>query len=188
MDAEVVRVVSNRPEAHALRVASSAGVPSAVVPSAGRSREEHEADLRGAIDEARPDLVCLAGYMRILTPAFIRAYEGRLLNIHPSLLPAFPGMDAQAQAHARDVRIAGCTVHFVTEDVDAGPILAQAAVALPPGLGVDDARGRILDAEHTLYPRAVQLLASGRARYHAGRVVHGATRGAPEPTGVLFSP
>lgn len=185
MDAEVVLVVSNKADAPALHVASEAGVRSLVVPSAGLSREAHDAKVREALDAARPDLVCLAGYMRILGPAFIRAFEGRLLNIHPSLLPAFPGVDAQKQAHAAGVRIAGCTVHFVTEQVDAGPILAQAAVALPPGCSVDEARSRILDAEHELYPRAVQLLASGKARWDAGEVRY---HHDIKSEGVLFSP
>jgi len=170
MDAEVALVLSNKADARALDVARAARVPTRVVESAGLAREAHEALLRAALDDARPDLVLLAGYMRILTPGFIRAFQGRLLNIHPSLLPAFRGLDAQAQAHAAGVRIAGCTTHFVTETVDAGPILMQAAVAIPPGATPEDVRLRILDAEHRLYPASVQLLASGRARWRAGKV------------------
>jgi phosphoribosylglycinamide formyltransferase-1 len=123
--------------------------------------------------------------MRVLTPAFVRAYEGRLLNIHPSLLPAFPGLDAQAQAHARGVRIAGCTTHFVTEDVDGGPIVMQAAVAVPPGASAEDIAARILAAEHRIYPATVQALATGKARYEAGRV---AWREGTTAEGVLTSP
>lgn len=185
VDAEVVLVLSNRPDAPALGVAARFGVPAEVVPSAGVPREAHEASLLERLDAARPDLVCLAGYMRILSPAFIRAFEGRLLNIHPSLLPAFPGLEAQAQAHAVGVRVSGCTVHFVTADVDAGPILAQAAVPLPPGCTVDEARALILAAEHELYPRAVQLIASGQARWENGRIRY---QDAEPPGGVLFSP
>lgn len=186
MDADVVLVVSNKADAPALDVAAKAGVRALVLPSAGLARDAHEASVAAALREAAPDIVCLAGYMRILSPGFIRAFEGRLLNVHPSLLPAFPGVDAQAQAHAAGVRVAGCTVHFVTEQVDAGPILAQAAVALPPGCSADEARARILEAEHALYPRAVHLLAAGDARWDAGAVRWRAGLRAPE--GVLLSP
>lgn len=171
MDADVVRVLSNKADAAALDVARVAGVEALVLPSAGLSRDEHERLLAEAIDAARPDLVCLAGYMRILGGAFIRRYQGRLLNIHPSLLPAFPGLDAQGQAARANVRIAGCTTHFVTEDVDAGPIVMQAATAIPPGADPETVRSRILALEHELYPATIQLIASGEARWHDGRVV-----------------
>lgn len=176
MDADVVLVLSNKPDAPALDAARAAGVEARAIPSQGVDRAAHERRLMEAIDAARPDLVVLAGYMRILGAEFIRRYHGRLLNIHPSLLPAFPGLDAQGQAHARGVRVAGCTVHFVTEDVDAGPILAQAALAVDPAWSVDDLRARILELEHGLYPLAIQLLASGDARLDGDRVV--AKRGA----------
>ncbi|HVM44579.1 MAG TPA: phosphoribosylglycinamide formyltransferase [Candidatus Thermoplasmatota archaeon] len=184
LDADVVLVVSNKPDAPALDVAARAGVPTRVVPSAGLAREEHDRRVAEAIDEARADLVLLAGYMRILGGAFIARYRGRLLNIHPSLLPAFPGVDAQGQAHARGVRVAGCTVHFVTEDVDAGPILAQAALAVDPAWSADELRARILELEHRLYPACVRLLAAKRARLEGDRVVFEA---APPPAGALFS-
>lgn len=171
MDADVVLVACNRPEAPAVGLARQAGVRVALVPSAGLARDEHERQMREALDAAAPDYVLLAGYMRILTPTFIRHYQGRLVNIHPSLLPAFPGLEAQQKAHAAGVRIAGCTTHFVTETVDAGPILGQAAVVLPPGATPEDVRLRILEAEHQLYPATVQMLAQGRARWEAGRVV-----------------
>lgn len=170
LEAEVVLVVSNKGDAPALELAAKHGVPTRVVPSAGLAREEHERRMADAIDHARPDLVVLAGYMRILGAAFIARYRGRMVNIHPSLLPAFPGLDAQGQAHARRARIAGCTVHFVTEDVDAGPILAQAALAVDPAWSADELRARILDLEHRLYPASLQLLASGRARLQGGLV------------------
>lgn len=185
MAADVVLVLSNKADAPALDVARKHGVEARAVEGKGLEREAHEALLRPLLDAARPDLVALAGYMRILSPSFIRAYEGRLVNIHPSLLPAFPGRDAQAQAHAAGVRVAGCTTHFVTEDVDAGPILMQAAVALPPGATVDEVRARILAAEHRLYPATVQMLATGAARWEAGRVVFA---GAKAPETVLVSP
>ena len=171
MAADVALVLSNRPDAPALDVARRHGVEARAVDGKGLAREAHEALLRPLLDAAKPDLVALAGYMRILSGGFIRAYEGRLVNIHPSLLPAFPGRDAQAQAHAAGVRIAGCTTHFVTEDVDAGPILMQAAVAVPPGATVDEVRARILAAEHRVYPATVQMLAEGRARWETGRVL-----------------
>lgn len=170
MQAEVVLVVSNKADAPALDVAKRAGISTRVVSSADVERAEHEALMMRAIDEARPDLVLLAGYMRILGAPFIQRYRGRLLNIHPSLLPAFPGLDAQGQAHRARVRIAGCTTHFVSEDVDAGPILAQAALAVDPAWSVDELRSRILALEHELYPMSVEMLASGRARYENGRV------------------
>ncbi len=186
MDADVALVLSNRAEAPAVQVARQAGVRTVVVESAGRSREEHERLVREALDAAAPDLVLLAGYMRILTPAFIRGHQGRLVNIHPSLLPAFPGLEAQQQAHAAGVRVAGCTTHFVTETVDAGPILMQAAVAIPPGATPEEARLRILEAEHRVYPATVQLLAEGRARWDGGKVVF---RDLPPTTKeVLLSP
>jgi phosphoribosylglycinamide formyltransferase-1 len=185
MAADVVLVLSNRPDAPALEAARAAGVEARAVDAKGLEREAHEALLRPLLDAARPDLVVLAGYMRILSSSFIRAYEGRLVNIHPSLLPAFPGKDAQGQAHAAGVRIAGCTTHFVTDDVDAGPILLQAAVAIPPGATVDEVRARILAAEHRLYPATIQMLATGAARWEAGKAVmaRGDVSGAP-----LFSP
>ena len=186
LDADIALVVSNRPEAPAVEIARRGGVPLRIIESVGRTREAHESDVQAALADARPDLVVLAGYMRILTPSFLRAWTGRLINIHPSLLPAFPGMDAQRQAHERNVRIAGCTVHFVTEQVDGGPILAQAAIAIPAGATPDDVNRLILDAEHRLYPYALQLLATGRARLEAGRVVYSGTHTATST--VVISP
>lgn len=171
MDAEVALVVSNRAEAKGLAWAREQGIATALSPSKGRAREEHEREMTAAIDGARADLVALAGYMRVLSNDFVRRYEGRLVNIHPSLLPSFPGLDAQEQAHAHGVRIAGCTTHFVNAEVDAGPIIMQAAVAAPPTLDAQALAARILDAEHALYPRTIHALATGAARYEAGRVV-----------------
>jgi phosphoribosylglycinamide formyltransferase-1 len=171
MDADVVHVVSNRAEAAARGIAARAGIACTLVESKGVAREEHEARVMKVIDAARPDLVVLAGYMRVLTPTFIRRYLGRLVNIHPSLLPAFPGLDAQAQAALADVRITGCTTHFVTEEVDAGPILMQAAVPVPPGATPDDVAHLVRAAEHRIYPETIQLLAKGHARWEGGRVV-----------------
>lgn len=186
MDAQVVLVVSNKPAAPALDVAASHGVPAKVVPSAGLDREEHEAQLAAAIDAARVDLVVLAGYMRVLTPAFIQRYHGRLVNVHPSLLPAFPGVDAQGQAQARGVRIAGCTTHFVTEEVDGGPIVAQAAVAVPPGADAEEIRRLVLDLEHRIYPATIDMIAKGKVRLVGGKVAYSGLT----PTGlrVITSP
>ncbi len=169
-DADIVRVVANRADASGLALAKAAAVDAVVVPSSGLARDAHEAALARAIDEARPDLVALAGYMRILGPDFVRRYQGRLINIHPSLLPAFPGLDAPGQAARAGVRVAGCTTHFVTEATDAGPILMQGVVALSPGVSPEELATRILRVEHRVYPATVQLLASGRARWHQDSV------------------
>ena len=184
LDADVALVLSNKSEAGALQVAAKAGVPTRVVPSAGMPRDEHDLLVADAIDAARGDLVLLAGYMRILGAAFIARYRGRLLNIHPSLLPAFPGLDAQGQAHRSGARLAGCSVHFVTEAVDAGPIVAQAALAVDPSWSADELRARILALEHRLYPACAQLVATGRARLDGDRVVLAEPRVPREP---LFS-
>lgn len=188
MDAEVALVVCNRPGAGALDVAARHGVPSRLIPSKDAPRDEHDARMMTAIDEAGVDLVVLAGYMRVLGSAFIRRYQGRLVNIHPALLPAFPGLDAQGQAHARGVRIAGCTTHFVTDDVDAGPIIAQAAVAIPPGASAEELRALVLEAEHALYPATIHLLATGRARLDGSRVVHASRAPREGAARVLMSP
>lgn len=171
MDADVSLVVSNRAEAPGLAWAREQGIATSLSPSKGRDRETHEREMRDAIDGARADIVALAGYMRVLSHDFVRGYEGRLVNIHPSLLPSFPGLDAQGQAHAHGVRIAGCTTHFVSAEVDAGPIIMQAAVPAPPALDAHALAERILEAEHALYPRTVHALATGAARYEHGRVV-----------------
>lgn len=184
MDADIVLVVSNRAEAPAIQLAAQQGIPTRVVPSAGLARDEHDRAVGDAIDPARPDLVVLAGYMRILGAAFIARYRGRMINIHPSLLPAFPGLDAQGQAHAAGARVAGCTVHFVTEAVDAGPIVGQAALPVDPSWSADELRARILQLEHKLYPASIQLLATGRARLDGDRVVF---KGARPSSRSLFS-
>lgn len=185
LDADIALVVSNRAEAPALHITTQHGIPARVVPSAGLAREEHDRLVADAIDSARADLVALAGYMRILGGAFIQRYRGRLLNIHPSLLPAFPGLDAQAQAHKAGARVSGCTVHFVTEAIDAGPIVGQAALAVDPAWSVDELRARILQLEHRLYPHCVQLVSTGRARLDGERVVYKDVRASAD---ALFTP
>jgi phosphoribosylglycinamide formyltransferase-1 len=120
------------------------------------SRREHEAALRALLDPLEPDLICLAGYLRVLSPEFVSAYRGRILNIHPSLLPKFPGLDAQRQALAAGERLSGCTVHFVDEGVDSGPIVVQRSVPILPGDDVETLADRILEEEHRAYPEAIR--------------------------------
>jgi formyltetrahydrofolate-dependent phosphoribosylglycinamide formyltransferase len=164
-------VISNDPEANGLKMAAQNGIPTRVIAQKDySSREEHDAAIDAALREHGSELVCLAGYMRRLTAGFVEKWSRRMLNIHPALLPAFKGLDTHAAALAAGVRIHGCTVHFVTAEVDAGPIIAQAAV---PVLAEDDeARlaARVLKAEHRLYPLALSLVASGRAVLDGSRV------------------
>lgn len=165
--AETVLVLSDVEDAPALVRARAAGVEAAWVdPSA----ENFEARLGDAIEAARADLICCAGYMRILPPAFVHRFKGRILNIHPSLLPSFPGLQAQRQALRAGVRVSGCTVHFVDEGTDTGPILLQAAAPVLPGDDEDTLAERILAFEHRLYPLAVRLIAEGRVRLEGRRV------------------
>lgn len=172
-DAEIAVVLSNREQAEGLRHAQARGFPAIAVSAKGRTREAQDAALIAHLRTHGVTLVCLAGYMRILTPAFIRAFPGRILNIHPSLLPAFPGLDAQAQALAYGVRVAGCTVHFVDEELDHGVIVAQAAVPVLPNDDVYTLSGRILEQEHLLYPRAVAQVLAGGFRVEGRRLLPG---------------
>jgi phosphoribosylglycinamide formyltransferase-1 len=161
--AEPVLVLSNVPGAGGLAKAAALGVPTAVVDHRpfGRDRAAFEAALQTALAAARPDILCLAGFMRILTPTFTRAWAGRVLNIHPSLLPKYPGLDTHARAIAAGDAEAGCTVHEVTEDLDAGPILGQARVPVLPGDTPDTLAARVLTAEHRLYPEVLRRFALG---------------------------
>jgi phosphoribosylglycinamide formyltransferase 1 len=154
-NAEIAIVISDKPDAHGLELAQERGIETRVVERRGRNREEHERELIKVLRERRVDLVCLAGYMRLLSPCFVEAFRGRILNIHPSLLPAFPGLDAQRQALAHGVKVSGCTVHFVDETLDGGPIIAQRAVPVIEGDTVETLSARILEQEHKLYPEAV---------------------------------
>ena len=170
--AEIVLVVSSRPDAAGIARATEAGVAVAVVDARRHaSRAAFEAALDAALAAARVDIVCLAGFMRVLSPDFVARWHDRLINIHPSLLPAFPGLDTHARAIAAGARQHGCTVHFVREGVDDGPIIAQAAVPVLPGDTPDTLAARVLVEEHKLYPAALALVASGRATVVAGRVV-----------------
>ncbi|MFZ1815741.1 MAG: phosphoribosylglycinamide formyltransferase [Rhizobiaceae bacterium] len=186
--AHIKRVISNRPEAKALEIAEAAGIETLVLDhKAYASREAHEDALLAAIEEDRPDFVCLAGYMRILSAGFVKRHAGRLLNIHPSLLPAFKGMDTHERALSAGVRIHGASVHFVTEGVDEGPVIAQAAVAVQAGDTPDALSQRILAVENRLYPHALALVASGKVRLSGGRAVHSADGESAEAP-PIFSP
>ena len=161
--AQPVLVASNDPTAKGLEKAAAHGIPTAAVDHRpyGHDREAFEAALAEKIDAATPDILCLAGFMRILTPGFIRRYEGRMLNIHPSLLPKYPGLHTHARALSAKDAEAGCTVHEVTADLDAGPILGQARVPVLPGDTEDTLAARVLTQEHQLYPAVLRRFATG---------------------------
>ena len=166
--AEIVLVVSNRPEAGGLERARAAGIPTAVVDHKGHpDRASFDAALDATLRQHGIEIVCLAGFMRILTPAFVESWAGRMLNIHPSLLPQFKGTDTHARALAAGVAKHGCTVHFVTPELDSGPIVAQAEVPVLPNDTEDTLAARVLAQEHLLYPRALALVASGQATFAA---------------------
>jgi phosphoribosylglycinamide formyltransferase-1 len=166
----VAVVISNVAGAAGLARAEKAGVPAVVHDHRGRSREEHDRAMLGVLQAHGVELVCLAGYMRLLSPVLLEAYPHRVLNVHPSLLPAFPGLDAQRQAWEHGVKISGATVHLVEPGLDTGPIVLQEAVPVLPSDTADDLAARILAAEHRLYPRAVRLLLEGRCRVEGRRV------------------
>ncbi len=168
----VAALVSERAGAGAMATARAHGIEALVVdPKQYPSREAHEKAVIAALEERRVGLVCLAGYMRLLSGAFVKHFEGRLLNIHPALLPAFPGLHAQRQALEHGVKLAGATVHFVDEGTDTGPIVLQAAVPVLPGDTEQTLSDRILAEEHRIYPEAIRLFAEGRLRIE-GRRVH----------------
>jgi|SRR5689334_5210701 len=156
--AEVALVISDQPSAAGLQQANECGIETLLIERRGRSREEHDKEIVDALRERQIDLVCLAGYMRILSRDFIAAYRGRILNIHPSLLPSFTGLDAQRQALEHGVKFAGCTVHFVDETLDGGPIIAQRVVPIREDDTAETLSARILEQEHELYPEAVGIV------------------------------
>jgi len=170
-DAEIALVVSNREGAPGIERARAHGIPARVIPSKGLEREAYDRRVAAALDEARVELVCLAGYMRLLSPFFVAHFPGRILNIHPSLLPAFPGLEAQRQALEHGVKWTGCTVHFVDENLDAGPIILQTAVAVRDEDTVESLSARILAEEHRIYSEAVCIVLEGRYRIAGRRVV-----------------
>jgi phosphoribosylglycinamide formyltransferase-1 len=170
-DAQVALVVSNREGAPGIERARARGITVRVIPSKGLERETYDRQVATALEEARVDLVCLAGYMRLLSPYFVARFSQRILNIHPSLLPAFPGLEAQRQALEHGVKWTGCTVHFVDENLDAGPIVLQAAVAVRDDDTVESLSARILAEEHRIYSEAVRIVLSGRYRIEGRRVL-----------------
>lgn len=170
-NASIALVVSDKPSALGLERAEERGLETLVVERRGRAREEHEREIINALRERKVDLVCLAGYMRLLSPCFVEEFRGRVINIHPSLLPAFPGLEAQRQALAHGVKFSGCTVHFVDETLDGGPIIAQRVVPVLDDDTEETLSARILVEEHKAYPEAVALVAGGRYEVVGRRVV-----------------
>ena len=187
LPAQICAVISNDPAAKGLATAAGHGVATAVVDHrAYKQRAEFDAALAAAIDAHRPDLVVLAGFMRVLTADFVNRYRGRLVNIHPSLLPSFPGLHTHRQALDAGVRIHGCTVHFVTPQLDHGPIIIQAAVPVLPGDNEDTLAARVLTEEHRIYPQAIRWLCEDRVTVGAdGRV---SIAGVLNTGGALLSP
>ena len=171
--AEIAIVLSNRPDARGLETARALGLNAVCIPSKGMDRVAYDALLIDELQRARVDLVCLAGYMRLLSGAFIAAFPWRILNIHPSLLPAFPGLDAQHQALAHGVKVAGCTVHFVDEHLDAGPIILQATVPVLDDDTDESLSARILKEEHRIYSEALRIVLDGDYRIDGRRVITG---------------
>ncbi|NCS65319.1 MAG: phosphoribosylglycinamide formyltransferase [Hydrogenophilaceae bacterium CG1_02_62_390] len=184
---EFAAVISNRPDAKGLETARSLGVATAVVDHRGHAdRTAFDAILAAEIDRHTPDLVILAGFMRVLTADFVRRYQGRMINIHPALLPAFPGLDTHARALAAGVRVHGCTVHFVTPEVDVGPIIIQAAVPVLADDTEASLAARVLEQEHRVYAQAVRWFAEGRLTLGANGAV--AVAGASRQVMTLISP
>lgn len=171
LKAEIAIVISNRADAPGLESAKRRGLNTRLIPSKGRVREEHDAEVVTALQEAEVDLVCLAGYMRLLSAGFIQAFPNGIVNIHPSLLPAFPGMEAQKQALDYGVKISGCTVHFVDEHLDHGPIILQKTVPVMDGDDVHTLSARILEQEHIAYSEAIALVLSGEVEVQERKVV-----------------
>jgi len=161
-DARIALVISNKADAPGITTARQRGLPALVIPSKARSREEHDREVVAALKDHGVDLVCLAGYMRLLSPWFVRQFPHQILNIHPSLLPAFPGLEAQEQAFVYGVKVSGCTVHFVDEELDHGPIIVQKAIQV---LDTDDEHTlakKILEQEHIAYSEAIRLVLEGK--------------------------
>jgi phosphoribosylglycinamide formyltransferase-1 len=172
LEARIVGVISNRAEAAGLALAAARGVPTQVIDHRQHaSRDGFDAALMREIDALRPSLVVLAGFMRVLTAAFVDHYAGRMLNVHPSLLPAFPGLATHRQALAAGVRVHGATVHFVSHDVDGGAIIGQAVVPVLADDTEETLAARVLEQEHALLPRCVRLVLQGRVRLQQGRTV-----------------
>lgn len=170
-NAEIALVISHREGAPGIERARERGIDARVIPSKGLEREAYDRQVVAALQEKKIDLVCLAGYMRLLSPYFVQAFRGRILNIHPSLLPAFPGLESQRQALEYGTKFAGCTVHFVDETLDAGPIILQSAVPIRDDDTVESLSGRILAEEHRIYSQAVRIVLEGGYRIEGRRVI-----------------
>jgi phosphoribosylglycinamide formyltransferase 1 len=172
LGAEIAVVLSNVEDAPGLAAAHALQLPTFAIPSAGRKRSEHDAEIIARLHQHQVDLVCLAGYMRIISPAFIAAFPNRILNVHPSLLPAFPGLDAQRQAFDYGAKVAGCTVHFVDEAVDHGVIILQKTVPINDDDTTETLAARILEQEHLAYPEAIARVLSGNYVIQGRRYLH----------------
>ncbi|HWY58498.1 MAG TPA: phosphoribosylglycinamide formyltransferase [Terriglobales bacterium] len=174
--ARIAVVISNRADARGIETARALGLTSLVIPSRDKDRAEHDREVVAALQKNKVDLVCLAGYMRLLSPWFVQQFPRRILNIHPSLLPAFPGLEAQEQAFAYGVKVSGCTVHFVDEELDHGPIILQKAI---PVLDTDDEHtlsARILEQEHVAYSEAIKIVLDGEFEIKGRRLLAGAAK------------
>ncbi len=172
--AEIAIVISNQPDALGLKRAEARGIATRMIPSKGLQREAYDRQVVAVLQERKVDLICLAGYMRLLSPYFVAAFPQKILNIHPSLLPSFPGLESQKQALEHGVKFAGCTVHFVDENLDAGPIILQAVVPVLDGDDEHALSERILKEEHRIYSEAVKIVLEGKYRIEGRRVLHGA--------------
>ncbi|KQY19624.1 phosphoribosylglycinamide formyltransferase [Rhizobium sp. Root482] len=171
--AEIIAVIADKADAGGLEKAAALGIPTfSFVRRDYSSKEAHEAAILSALESLSPDILCLAGYMRLLSGHFIKAYEGRIINIHPSLLPLFPGLHTHQRAIDAGMAEAGCTVHFVTEGMDEGPVILQAKVPVMAGDGWETLAARVLVEEHRTYPQALRLVAEGKVRMVDGRAVH----------------
>jgi phosphoribosylglycinamide formyltransferase 1 len=170
-DARISVVISNRADAPGTATARDRGLNALIIPSKGKPREEHDREVVDALQQHQVDLVCLAGYMRLLSPWFVRQFPHKILNIHPSLLPAFPGLEAQEQAFAYGVKVSGCTVHFVDEELDHGPILVQRAVPVLDGDSERTLAARILEQEHLAYTEAIKIVLEGKFAVVGRRLV-----------------
>ena len=169
-NAEIAVVVSNKEDAPGLAAAKKRGLDARLIPSKGKTREQHDAEMVGVLRARNVDLICLAGYMRLLSPEFVRAYPHKILNIHPSLLPAFPGLDAEKQALDYGVKFSGCTVHFVDEALDHGPIIVQKAVPVLPDDDEQSLSERILKEQHKAYSEAIALVLGGKVGVEGRKV------------------
>jgi len=161
-DAQIAVVISNKSDAGGIETAHRLGLTTLVIPSKGKEREDHDREVVAALKKHKVDLVCLAGYMRLLSPWFVQQFPHRILNIHPSLLPAFPGLEAQEQAYAYGVKVAGCTVHFVDEELDHGAIIVQKAIPVHDTDDEHTLSARILEQEHIAYSEAINIVLSGK--------------------------